>query len=391
MTPDQMRDASLLELFRLEAEAQTQVLNAGLMALERSPTQADQLEACMRAAHSLKGAARIVGLDAGVRVAHVMEDCLVEAQDGRLLLQSEHIDALLQGCDLLLRIGTRPPATQAGPKAPGGKRSTAWCSASKAWCAAACRWPARSCRRRLPACRKRPRGAASGVSGRQRRQRRRARRAGGRRTGRGAPQPGPAGHRRAPGPAAGYLQQVAGGVPAHQAAGRFLQRLRRLQSSASRALDVVRETVQETALDPQAQAMLGEARQLIGECQQMLVQHIADLDEFAWQGGQRAQVLYDAALASRMRPFADVLSGQARMVRDLGRSLGKQVRLLVEGESTQVDRDVLENSKRRSPTCCAMPSITVSRRRKPASPPASRPRAGSPSAPATTPACWSWN
>ncbi|HBO5266282.1 TPA: Hpt domain-containing protein, partial [Pseudomonas aeruginosa] len=69
MTPDQMRDASLLELFRLEAEAQTQVLNAGLMALERSPTQADQLEACMRAAHSLKGAARIVGLDAGVRVA----------------------------------------------------------------------------------------------------------------------------------------------------------------------------------------------------------------------------------------------------------------------------------------------------------------------------------
>ncbi|MGV8750177.1 hybrid sensor histidine kinase/response regulator, partial [Pseudomonas aeruginosa] len=42
------------------------------------------------------------------------------------------------------------------------------------------------------------------------------------------------------------------------------------------------------------------------------------------------------------RPFADVLSGQARMVRDLGRSLGKQVRLLVEGESTQVDRDVLE-------------------------------------------------
>ena len=40
-------------------------------------------------------------LGAGVRVAHVMEDCLVEAQDGRLLLQSEHIDALLQGCDAL--------------------------------------------------------------------------------------------------------------------------------------------------------------------------------------------------------------------------------------------------------------------------------------------------
>jgi two-component system sensor histidine kinase and response regulator WspE len=87
MTPEQMRDASLLELFSLEAEAQTQVLSAGLMALERNPTQADQLEACMRAAHSLKGAARIVGIDAGVSVAHVMEDCLVAAQEGRLLLR----------------------------------------------------------------------------------------------------------------------------------------------------------------------------------------------------------------------------------------------------------------------------------------------------------------
>ncbi len=55
MTPDEMRDASLLELFRLEAEAQTQVLSHGLMVLERKPTDAAQLEACMRAAHSLKG------------------------------------------------------------------------------------------------------------------------------------------------------------------------------------------------------------------------------------------------------------------------------------------------------------------------------------------------
>ena len=113
MTPEQMRDASLLELFSLEADAQTQVLNAGLLALERNPTQADQLEACMRAAHSLKGAARIVGVDAGVSVAHVMEDCLVSAQERRLYLQPEHIDALLQGTDLLMRIAT--PGNDVGP------------------------------------------------------------------------------------------------------------------------------------------------------------------------------------------------------------------------------------------------------------------------------------
>ena len=113
MTPEQMRDASLLELFSLEAEAQTQVLSAGLLALERDPTQADHLESCMRAAHSLKGAARIVGIDSGVSVAHVMEDCLVSAQESRLYLQPEHIDALLQGTDLLMRIAT--PGNDVGP------------------------------------------------------------------------------------------------------------------------------------------------------------------------------------------------------------------------------------------------------------------------------------
>lgn len=343
MTPDQMRDASLLELFRLEAEAQTQVLNAGLMALERSPTQADQLEACMRAAHSLKGAARIVGLDAGVRVAHVMEDCLVEAQDGRLLLQSEHIDALLQGCDLLLRIGT-PPAGDAGWAEGAGREEIDGLVLRLEGLV----------RSGLPLARAELPATTPGLP-------------------EAVPEAPPAASAAASDDNDEEPAGQAGGEQAEERRSRVLrvtaerldrlldisskslvefqrikpladslQRLRRLQSSASRALDVVRETVQETALDPQAQAMLGEARQLIGECQQMLVQHIADLDEFAWQGGQRAQVLYDAALASRMRPFADVLSGQARMVRDLGRSLGKQVRLLVEGESTQVDRDVLE-------------------------------------------------
>ncbi|HEY1108519.1 MAG TPA: Hpt domain-containing protein, partial [Opitutaceae bacterium] len=69
-------DFSMLELFRVEAENQAQVLTEGLLVLERAPADAEQLNNCMRAAHSLKGAARIVGLNSGVDVAHAMEDCL---------------------------------------------------------------------------------------------------------------------------------------------------------------------------------------------------------------------------------------------------------------------------------------------------------------------------
>lgn len=97
-------DFSLIDLFRAEIETHTPVLSEGLLALEKDPSQTKRFEALMRAAHSIKGAARIVGVDAAVQVAHVMEDCFVAAQEGRLTFQSDSIDVLLRGVDILARI-----------------------------------------------------------------------------------------------------------------------------------------------------------------------------------------------------------------------------------------------------------------------------------------------
>ena len=89
-------DLSMPDLFRLEAEGQGQVLVSGLLGLEKDHAAAEHLDACMRAAHSLKGAARIVGLDAGVEIAHGLEDCFVAAQAGTILLGQSQIDRLLE-------------------------------------------------------------------------------------------------------------------------------------------------------------------------------------------------------------------------------------------------------------------------------------------------------
>ena len=94
-------DMSLLHLFSLEAETQTALLNDGLLTLERDPQHAESLEALMRAAHSLKGAARIVQLGAAERVAHVMEDCFVAAQEGRLVFTSEQIEMAAEFTELV--------------------------------------------------------------------------------------------------------------------------------------------------------------------------------------------------------------------------------------------------------------------------------------------------
>src|SRR5688572_11044703 len=103
-----LKHVSMIVLFRIDAEGQAEVLTTGLLALERDPKAADQLEACMRAAHSLKGAARIVGLTAGVRVAHALEDCFVAAQSGRIGLKQHDIDRLLRAVDLLVLIAKTP-------------------------------------------------------------------------------------------------------------------------------------------------------------------------------------------------------------------------------------------------------------------------------------------
>src|ERR1700724_456214 len=46
-----------------------------------------------------------------------------------------------------------------------------------------------------------------------------------------------------------------------------------------------------------------------------------------------------------MRPFSDGIQGFHRMARDVARSLGKKVKLDIQGESTPVDRDILERLK----------------------------------------------
>ncbi len=345
MTPEQMRDASLLELFSLEAEAQTQVLSAGLLALERNPRQADQLEACMRAAHSLKGAARIVGVDAGVSVAHVMEDCLVGAQEGRLFLRPEHIDALLQGTDLLMRIATPgdvsveaavqaflvqmavllDPATATAPVSSEPRAPVVSLPAplpvvppsppeQVPEALIALEEPVIA----VPVSTRRSKRSSEGTE--------RVLRVTAERLN-------------------SLLDLSSKSLVETQRLKPYLatlQRLKRMQSQSIRALDGLKHQLEASGQSPEVQDALTLAQRLLGETQQILLQQATDLDEFGWQASQRAQLLYDTALACRMRPFADVLTGQSRMVRDLGRSLNKQVRLEIEGEKTQVDRDVLE-------------------------------------------------
>jgi two-component system sensor histidine kinase and response regulator WspE len=402
---DDPRRPSLIDLFREEARTQARVLNDGLLTLDRAPRDAAALEACMRAAHSLKGAARIVGVQVGVELAHAMEDCFVAAQEGRALLDAAWIDALLRGVDIVARIGNDEDES--------ARDAVSACVASlQARMAGVVPHGVAMRRDALPPAAATPAANPARVD---------------------APAPAPApsvatepqtapadadhdadaafnllasalraeatpasaapvsttanasAFTSAPVSATSFATASASASAAASAStsneasapatdpGRMLRvradnldrllslsgeslvesrwlkpfaqsmlRVKRVQRDGSRALDQLHETLADLKLDPRAHAALEELRRLTAESQHLLAERLADLESFDRRSTHLSQQLYDAALQCRMRPFGDGTSGLARMVRDVARSLGKKVRWQLVGESTQVDRDILD-------------------------------------------------
>jgi len=330
MSSPDLSQMSMLELFRQEAESQTHVLSIGLLELEQNPSSADQLEACMRAAHSLKGAARIIGLAAGVDVAHVMEDCFVLAQRGELTLHRKQIDALLQGVDLLTRIAHPPGNDETWGDHAGKPEITAFIA-------------------RLTKAMAEPEDDGHPTDRIH------------------AAEPAAAEVENSPANNGSALSDSReGGVRSVRVNARNLDRLlslsgeslvesrrlkpftasilrlKRTQREAGQALDLLHQQLSTQTTNEATQAALSEVRTLMMQCQHMVADQLGELETFDRRSVNLSQRLYDEALACRMRPFADGTHGYARMVRDVGHALGKSVKLEITGNATQIDRDILE-------------------------------------------------
>ncbi|MBY0458612.1 MAG: Hpt domain-containing protein, partial [Gemmataceae bacterium] len=104
-----MIDVAMFELFREEVKTHADTLGNGLVELDARPADGDLLSELMRAAHSIKGAARIVGIDTAVQLAHVLEDALVAAQEGKAKLTAADIDVLLRASDVLAGLSALSP------------------------------------------------------------------------------------------------------------------------------------------------------------------------------------------------------------------------------------------------------------------------------------------
>lgn len=356
--PDDLSSFSMLDLFKAETENQKAVLSSGLLALEKAATPG-QLEALMRAAHSLKGAARIVGLDTAVRVAHAMEDTFVAAQNSPVPLHEKPVaglldrddlapkfrgqtafatllvDMMLDGVDLLDRIAH---TSEAEMEKWNGEHAPEIESFLKS-VAALMEVHGQAEKFALD-------GGAPPQSAKSARH-----------TSQSAEEPAPTGGGtpakdeldRSLRITADSLNRLLALAGESQVEARRLRpfaetllRLKRQLTDLSSAFDDVRDALPTTMLNDTLRDRLHTLQVCVAESRQFLGERMVDLESLGRRSSNISGRMYGAALLCRMRPFADGIQGFPRMVRDLCKRLGKEARLDVLGEDTQVDRDILE-------------------------------------------------
>ncbi|HET9342682.1 MAG TPA: response regulator [Candidatus Eremiobacteraceae bacterium] len=93
--------AELQTVFKAECDEHLSALNDLLMSLERRPDDAESLNETFRRVHSVKGAARMVGLAGIEAIAHALETMLAPVRDGKRKLERRELDMLFEGTDAI--------------------------------------------------------------------------------------------------------------------------------------------------------------------------------------------------------------------------------------------------------------------------------------------------
>ena len=331
---------SMFDLFQTEVQQHCACLADGLIALEQNASDPKMVEPLMRAAHSVKGAARIINLDGAIGLAHSMEECLVRIQKGTEIPTASRIDELLRGSDILRSLADHKSEDEARawleqeagpisalaeglnlpPKA--GVSAVVVVPTAKPVAPAA-----------IPVA-----PTATPVAP--------------------AVTPAPTVVKVATPPAATPSAASAPSAASDAAvlvSSSSLERLLQLSGEAlveARRLESIRRTLTRAKIaQRQLTAALdslqvtgrhaGDAMTAVATSRDALDEALHQVEDHLRRGEELASALHNEAVSSRMRPFGDACGGLARSVRDVARTLGKEVRLIIAGEQVPVDREIL--------------------------------------------------
>jgi two-component system sensor histidine kinase and response regulator WspE len=122
--------------------------------------------------------------------------------------------------------------------------------------------------------------------------------------------------------------------------GRRSPAIRRSLNAVRSELVHARESL-EGALRRGDPVRIASARDAVARAEASLGERLFELENFFRRTEEVSTALYHEVIGSRMRPFREGVAGFPRMVRDVSRQLGKDVRLEIAGGDVPVDRDIL--------------------------------------------------
>ncbi len=102
--PEYLEDPTLLEDFLVEAEEHLESAEKHLIALEKNQENRELIDAIFRPFHTIKGIAGFLALYDIEEIAHVYEDFLDDAREGRRTITRRAVDFILQAIDAIREI-----------------------------------------------------------------------------------------------------------------------------------------------------------------------------------------------------------------------------------------------------------------------------------------------
>ena len=305
-------DERLRDLFRLESDDYLQQLDDGLLQLERRPDDDGAVEALFRAAHSLKGAAHMLGFDALEILAHRLEEMLNAARRDAAARSAEHVVGMLQQLDGIRSavahalMADEPSGGAAGAANSGGRPLTV--ADGPAGSASLAREPS------PPS----PDGSSPEA----------------------APRPFSLDAVRVESNRLDVLLNNAGELTVTRT--RVLRRLNELDALIDYCEELRREAA--TRLGDDAASGIAQLERL-APLETMLSRLRAELGEDSARLDSVTGELTRGIREMRLLPLANIFRLFPRMVQDLARSREKSVELTIEGEDASADKRILEGLK----------------------------------------------
>lgn len=321
---------SMFELFRLEVDAQVSSISDVLLSFDGGISSESQLEILMRSAHSLKGAARMVSVEPIVKISHVMEDVFVAAQKNEVALVADDVDVLLAAIDKVVLIANVPEKEidewekNNDNLITGLVKSLMMILSARSSSSTADEFKSKEIQSLANVSY--PISEVENIQGTQGTDQRALRVSADRMS-------------KMLGLSSEMLVEARG-------LGRFKESLHHIKRQHD-GLAMLLEDWRTLMLDNNVvdDDMYKLTLTQFDACRRAVVNQISSIDEYDRKSNNLANKLYNEVVGSRMRPFEDAIVGLKRMVRDISRTLKKEVSLEISGLDCAVDRDVLEKIK----------------------------------------------